>query len=167
MQKLIILRGNSASGKSTVAKELREKMGYETMLIQQDMVRREILRVQDLPHNPSMQLIYDLAMYGKNIGFDVIVEGIMHEDKCGEMLRKLIDDFDGENHIYYFDISFEETLRRHDTKSKERSEYGETEMRSWWREKDYLGVPNEKLLSEHTTKGKIIESILSALDQDI
>ena len=36
MGKLIILRGNSGSGKTTVAKELQKKFGYNTMLISQD-----------------------------------------------------------------------------------------------------------------------------------
>lgn len=167
MQKLIILRGNSASGKSTVAKELRERMGYETMLIQQDVVRREILRVQDLPENPSVQLIYDLAMYGKKIGFDVIIEGIMHADKCSEMLQKIIDDFGGESHVYYFDVSFEETLRRHETKLIEKNEYGEAEMRSWWRDKDYLGLRTEKLIPEHMSKEQIIEIIYNDTRQAV
>ena len=138
-------------------------MGYETMLIQQDVVRREMLRVQDLPGNPSIKLIYDLAMYGRDIGFDVIIEGIFHADKCTEMFKNIITDFKGETHVYYFDIPFEETLRRHDTKLLEREEYGETEMRSWWREKDYLGVPNEQAITEQMSKDEIINRIYADL----
>ena len=57
MQRLIIIRGNSGSGKSTIAKRLQQKMGYQTMLIPQDVVRREMLRVRDKDNNPSIQLI--------------------------------------------------------------------------------------------------------------
>lgn len=43
MGKLIILRGNSGSGKTTVAKELQKKFGYNTMLISQDEIfQREL-----------------------------------------------------------------------------------------------------------------------------
>lgn len=42
MGKLIILRGNSGSGKTTVVKELQKKFGYNTMLISQDEIRRNI-----------------------------------------------------------------------------------------------------------------------------
>lgn len=42
MGKLIILRGNSGSGKTTVAKELQKKFGYNTMPISQDEIRRNI-----------------------------------------------------------------------------------------------------------------------------
>ena len=45
--KIIILRGNSGSGKTTVAKELQKKLGYGTLLISQDAIRREMLYVKD------------------------------------------------------------------------------------------------------------------------
>lgn len=43
---LIILRGNSGSGKTTVAKELQKRFGRNTMLIFQDNIRREMLNVE-------------------------------------------------------------------------------------------------------------------------
>ncbi|GFI71319.1 uridine kinase [Clostridiales bacterium] len=45
MPKLIIIRGNSGSGKTTLAKNLQHKFGRNTMVISQDVVRREILWV--------------------------------------------------------------------------------------------------------------------------
>lgn len=45
MQKLIILRGNSGSGKTTVARLLQGKFGPNTMLISSDTVRMEMLHV--------------------------------------------------------------------------------------------------------------------------
>ena len=47
--RLFIIRGNSASGKSTIAKKLQLELGYGTMLIPQDVIRREIVRVKDEP----------------------------------------------------------------------------------------------------------------------
>lgn len=44
---LIILRGNSASGKTTIAKQLQEHFGQGTLLVSQDVVRRDMLRVHD------------------------------------------------------------------------------------------------------------------------
>ena len=44
MGKLSILRGNSGSGKSTIAKELQNKFGQNTMLISQDEIRRILLK---------------------------------------------------------------------------------------------------------------------------
>ncbi|NRT71955.1 AAA family ATPase [Clostridium beijerinckii] len=49
MAKLIILRGNSGSGKTTTGKALQRKFGQDTMLISQDVVRRDILFAKDGP----------------------------------------------------------------------------------------------------------------------
>ena len=40
MKKLITLRGNSGSGKTTIARALQEKFGKNTMLLSQDVIRR-------------------------------------------------------------------------------------------------------------------------------
>lgn len=47
MGKLIVLRGDSGSGKTTVAKELQKKFGRNTILISQDVIRRDMLMVKD------------------------------------------------------------------------------------------------------------------------
>jgi predicted kinase len=156
--RLIILRGNSGSGKSTTASELRTRLGQRTMLVPQDVVRREILRVSDEVNNPSIELIHDIALYGKSIDYDVIVEGILTKKKYGEMLSKLIDNFE-HTYIYYFDISFGETLKRHSTKVNAK-EFGEKEMKDWWKEKDYLGLENEKIFTDRMSENDILEMIL-------
>lgn len=160
MQKLIIIRGNSGSGKSTVAKKLQHEMGYETMLIPQDVVRREMLRVKDRADNPSIQLVYDLAMYGRKIGYDVIVEGIFVDERYGDTLRKLIKDFNGQTHVYYFDVTLETTLERHAFKPNAH-EFGEKELRAWWVEKDYLNTPGEKLITADKSEDQIVQMFLT------
>ena len=42
-----MLRGNSGSGKTTVAKGLQELFGRGTMVLSQDMIRREVLKERD------------------------------------------------------------------------------------------------------------------------
>lgn len=158
MQKLIIIRGNSGSGKSTVAKKLRQKLGSETMLVSQDVVRRDILGVKDDNGNPAVQLVHDLAMYGKNIGFTVIVEGILKASSNSGMLQDLARGFDGGVLAYYFDVPFEETLKRHETKPN-KDEFGEEAMRRWWIEKDYLGVAGEVTLTGDMSEDEIVEKI--------
>lgn len=63
MGKLIILRGNSGSGKTTVAKELQKKFGYNTMLISQDEIRRNILWVKDGIDTKALPLMIELLKY--------------------------------------------------------------------------------------------------------
>lgn len=46
---LIVIRGNSASGKSTLAAALRERYGRGLAIVAQDQLRRVILREKDTP----------------------------------------------------------------------------------------------------------------------
>ena len=60
MHKLIMLRGNSGSGKTTVAKELQKLFGRGTMVLSQDMIRREVLKERDGIDPPALPLIKQL-----------------------------------------------------------------------------------------------------------
>jgi len=75
--KLIIIRGNSGSGKTTIAKKLQDYLGHGTLLIAQDVVRRDMLKVHDREGNLSIELIRQIAEYGKGRCEVVIVEGIL------------------------------------------------------------------------------------------
>ena len=160
-QKLLILRGNSGSGKTTIAQQIRDQWGGKVMFLQQDVLRRDILKVEDKAGNPVIGLVEQLALYGKSQGYDVLIEGIFAEAKYGEMLRKLIAEFD-ESHVYYLEVPFEETLRRHDGRAV-RSEFGEKEMREWWLEKDYLNVPQEQVLTHDVSARELAEFIFNQM----
>ena len=164
LSKLIIIRGNSGSGKSTVAKEIRTRIGDglsdNTMLVQQDVLRRDILRERDtLDKLSTIELIELVVEFGRKQGRVVILEGILRAEKYGTMLRKLANKFD-EVYVYYFDLSFEETLVRHKSKPNAH-EFGEKEMREWWNKKDFLGMPNEKSLDKEMDIEDIVSQIIS------
>ena len=74
MAKLVILRGNSGSGKTTVANLLQKKFGHNTLVISQDTVRREMLWVKDGPDNRAMPLLESLLYYGRERCQVVILE---------------------------------------------------------------------------------------------
>ena len=59
---------------------------------------------------------------------------------------------------YYYDIPFEETLIRHKTKPN-CNDFGEENMRRWWREKDYLGIIPEKTLDKEISLENAVERI--------
>ena len=162
--KLIIIRGNSASGKTTIAKEIRNRigdgLGDNTMLVQQDIVRRDILRERDaLDKRSVIELVELIVEFGRKQNRTVILEGIFSSKKYGTMLNRLVSNFD-EAHVYYLDVPFEETLVRHASKPNAH-EFGEKEMREWWKEKDYLDIRGEKVLHENLGIDDIVHEIMN------
>ena len=144
MSKLIILRGNSGSGKTTIAKEIQKNFGRNTMLISQDVIRRDMLRVKDGENTEAISLMKELLAYGREHSDIVILEGIMYADWYKPLFELAIQLYDTKVYAYYFDIPFEETLKRHQTKPN-CNEFGEEAMRKWWREKDFSGVLMERI----------------------
>lgn len=157
MAKAILLRGNSGSGKSTVAKILQRKFGRGTLLIPQDVVRRELLWVNDRPGNPAVSLMCEMARWGAENCDTVIVEGILDSELYRPLFETLRDQFTAV-HAYYYDIPFEETLRRHSTKPN-RADFGEADMRRWWKEKDFTDVLPETVLTAEVTAEAAAETI--------
>lgn len=155
MSKLVIMRGNSGSGKTTVAKGLQKKLGHGTMLISQDVVRREMLYVKDGEKPKVEELLFQLAMYGKNNCDVVILEGILNSKWYNNLFERLLKEFENNIFAYYFDIPFEETLERHKQKPNAH-EFGEAEMREWWHEKDLLQCIPETLLGQELEKDEIV-----------
>ncbi|MCC5800891.1 kinase [Rossellomorea vietnamensis] len=159
---LIIIRGNSGSGKTTTAKRLQQNLGRGTLLVSQDVVRRDMLKVQDRDGNLSMDLIRQITEYGRGKCEYVIVEGIFSEQRYGDMIRELIQFYNGKAHTYYYDLSFQETVRRHNARSK-RTEFGEDSLRAWWNAEDYLHVDGEVQLTDEMTQDEIVEMILEQI----
>lgn len=158
LAKLIILRGNSGSGKTTTGKALQRKLGQGTMLISQDVVRREMLFVKDGPSPEAGQLLLELAIYGKSNCNIVILEGILNSTWYKNLFQNLLEKFKDQIFAYYFDIPFAETLIRHRQKP-EAHEFGEKEMRSWWNEKDLLNIIPEVLLHKELCLNEIVDII--------
>ena len=157
MHKIIVLRGNSGSGKTTIAKELQEKFGKNTMLISQDVIRRDMLKVKDGENTLALPLMKELLVYGSKHSDIVILEGIMYADWYRPLFELAVQLYGPEIFAYYFDIPFEETLKRHQTKPN-CHEYGEEAMRKWWREKDFSDVLNEiPITAEKAIKSIVVD----------
>src|SRR5690554_3105464 len=156
--KLIILRGNSGSGKTTTGKALQRKFGHGTMLISQDVVRREMLFVKDGPNPEASKLLLELAIYGKRNCDIVILEGILNSKWYKNLFDNLLHEFKNQIFAYYYDIPFEETLNRHQQKPNAH-EFGEKEMKEWWNEKDLLDIIPEVLLYKELSLNKTVDII--------
>ena len=162
MATLILLRGTSGSGKSTVARALQQHFGRNTLLIPQDTVRREMLYARDLPDGPTAPLMTEIARWGASNCPVTIVEGILYSERYDGLFRALAELFDN-IHAYYFDISFEETLRRHETRPQ-KTQFGPEHMRSWWIERDLLSMIQEAIIPESSTLEQTVARIIADVE---
>lgn len=159
MSKLVILRGNSGSGKTTVAKKLQEKFGPNTMLISHDMVRKQMLHVWSREGvEKSQPLMIELMKYGKRNSEITIMEGILPSKDYAQLFDAAVVEYGDNIYSYYWDIPFEETLRRHGTKPN-RNDFGEEDMRRWWKEKDYLDIIPQTMINKDLSVEAAVELI--------
>lgn len=164
MTKLILLRGNSGSGKTTIAHKLQNTLGNGVMLVGQDEIRRHMLNVFDSPGNLSIELIKHITAYGIAHCEHVILEGIFNKEKYGNMLQSIISSAHIKSYIYYFDLPYAETVRRHHSKAY--TDFSAEKLASWFVEKDTLNVKNEKMIPETMTQNDILTMILNDLNNE-
>ncbi|SEL28978.1 AAA family ATPase [Streptacidiphilus jiangxiensis] len=157
--RLVVLRGNSASGKSSIALTIRERFGRGVALVGQDNLRRTVLGEQDRPGAANIGLIDTVTRHCLDAGFHVVLEGILHTAHYEPMLTALRADHRGVTRCYYLDVPFEETLRRHATKPQA-VEYGEAEMRGWYRPLDLLAGSAETVVPAHSSLHATVSRIL-------
>lgn len=159
---LIVLRGNSGSGKSAVAQAMRESMNGETAWIEQDYFRRVVLAETERPGAANIELLDATARFCLNRGFTVILDGIFNASRYGAMLEGLLRDHAGRTAFYAFDLEFGETLRRHAMREKE-IEFGEEEMRRW-----FHGWQPLQFVAEHRiTANESLEAIVDRISNDM
>lgn len=161
MSQLIILRGNSGSGKTTTARCLQEAIGRNTMVISQDLIRRNMLHAKDGEATFALPLLKELLRYGHTNCQHVILEGILKASwyyELFELANELFDDI----HAFYYDIPFEATLESHQQRDKV-NEFGEEHMRSWWNDKDFMQIIPEISLTEEMSQNQIVQMILDKI----
>ena len=163
--RLVVLRGNSGSGKSTTARTLRQRLGRGTAWVEQDYVRRILLREYDLPGGVNVGLIDLNVRYALDHGYDVVLEGILDAARYGDMLRQLTSDHRGTTLHYYFDIPFAETVVRHWTRPN-CDEFGPDAMQDWYREHDVLDGIDQAVIGPDSALDETVARILTDLGAD-
>jgi predicted kinase len=113
--RLVILRGDSASGKTTTSHALRARLGGRTALIHQDEIRRELLQGGEKEERSAHAavLIDGLARQSLDLGYDVILDGIFNLRDYAQRFEALARDHRGTTRVVQFDVGLDETLRRH------------------------------------------------------
>lgn len=161
MTTLIIIRGNSGSGKTTLAKQLRRRF-TNSLLISQDVIRREILQVDDHAGNLSINLMNTLLEFGRLNVDVVIIEGILRRDVYAERLVHQAALFHNVIPIYY-NLSLSETLNRHKTKSV--IDFTDKDVKRWYRANDYLGIEDEIIFDHAVTVEMAIYDIIEHMNK--
>ncbi|MCW2942811.1 MAG: Sli3 [Actinomycetia bacterium] len=156
---LIVLRGNSGSGKTSVALGLRARYGRGLAVVSQDTVRRDLLRERDVPNGVNIGLIDTIVRYTLDRGYHVVLEGILTADRYAAMLEALRHDHPGPSLWYYLDVSLQETLRRHDTRPQ-RHAFGAQEMQEWYQERDLLPDAGETIIGEASDLDTTVRQVL-------
>ncbi|MCT6859251.1 MAG: hypothetical protein M3Z82_08305 [Apilactobacillus sp.] len=132
---LIVLRGNAATGKTSVASSLQKRLGTtNVILVQQDITEEHT--------DTQTQVIQKLVNYGKKHFHYVILDGVLPKKTYGKMLQELIDDFGSQQLVYYFNDSFEQTLEYNEQKIQP---HDIDKLKSWWIESDVLSDSDVKL----------------------
>ncbi|MCT1591506.1 AAA family ATPase [Kocuria palustris] len=160
---LVILRGNSASGKSTIARKVQHDLPRGRIaVIGQDPVRREVLWEENDNPVSTIALTEVMVLHCLSRGRTVILEGIFKVARYGQTFQRLLTGHDGPALVYYLDVSLAETLRRHALKPIA-GIVSDDEVASWYVERDTLGVPGEVLLPERISEDALVTRILSDL----
>ncbi|MEV8639068.1 AAA family ATPase [Streptosporangium sp. NPDC051023] len=156
---LIVLRGNSGSGKTSTARALQLARERDLALVSQDVIRRDILRERDAPGGANIELLDTVARRCLDLGYHVLIEGILTASRYTSMLAALHRDHAGPSFFFYMDISFAETLRRHATRP-EHLYFGAEQMSQWYLERDLLPEIDQTIIGEDSPLEVTVQRIL-------
>jgi adenylate kinase family enzyme len=156
--KVIIIRGPSGAGKSTIAKRLQAECKDPILIIEQDYYRHTVLG--DRPDDKQLvpKLIYENARTMLDAGYTVIIEGIFRKEKYAPMFNRLVHEHPRKSFVYFLDIDFEETVKRHATREKSKN-FGREEMQSWFHMAEPLGFENEIIIPSSSSISESVNVI--------
>jgi predicted kinase len=160
---VVIIRGNSASGKSSTAHEVRRRYGRGCSLIEQDYLRRVVLREHGSDATPTFApaFIMTVAQAALAHGYHLVLEGILHTRQYGEPLRQLIAGHPGPSFVFWLQVSLGETVRRHQHRVEPIAVTPEM-MAAWYSPLDLLGVPGEQIIGEDCDLEQTVSTVLHA-----
>lgn len=158
--RLIVIRGNSGSGKSTIARRLRLQAGRGCALVEQDYLRRILLREKDT--SPGLLRRSSSTTCSSCCG---TVTTSSSRASCSPAATArccaVSSGHTGPAHFFYLDVSFAETVRRHATRPQA-EEFTAEQMRDWYAELDVLDGVNEAVIAENSSEEATLNLIAQA-----
>lgn len=96
---LIIIRGNLASGKTTLAMQLQESLGIQQTFLVQPSTDDDTLAIEKL------------VQYGHNHFAYTIIEGLLPVDVYKNVVKSAVDMFGDQVLLYYLNVSLEQSIQ--------------------------------------------------------
>ncbi|MFG3153934.1 M15 family metallopeptidase [Streptomyces sp. NPDC048219] len=164
--RLVVIRGNSASGKSSVAQGLRDHYGRGVAIVGQDVIRRNVLREHDTARGANITLLGRIARHALDAGFHVVLEGILYADRYSHMITSLVRDHRGISACCYLDVPLEATLARHATKADAAylEQVTDSHLTSWYRKLDLLPSGQETVIPADSALQDTVAQIVRETD---
>ena len=167
--KLIILRGPSGSGKTTIANKLFNRAKNPIVLIDQDHYRF-IFRPPGAGGMPNAhtisRMITSSVLIALDDGYDVILEGILGLRRYRPLLDELFASHPRDNHLFYFDVSLDESIQRHNTKADTHG-FGEADLRTWYPASGRTDLSIECLIPESYSAGQAMAFVVAKTGLDL
>ncbi len=157
MTKLIIIRGPSGVGKSTVAKALLKRTTRPTVLVDLDHYRFSFVNPPNHDHGLEYAMSGSDVLIGLQLGFDVIFDGNFTATAHDPFLDKLLSAHPEETYLFYLDASLNETLKRHETKSHPR--ISADKMKEVYHYASPTGHEQEVIIPESSSVAQTVEQI--------
>ena len=153
-----MLRGNSGSGKSTTATYLQAELPRPTAILSQDYFRRVIYDEREQTNCAHADLLEAAALHCLALGQHVILDGIFNSDRYSPLLARVGSQAD-DARFYAFDLSFEETVQRHQDRSKA-VDFTAVDMAAWYHGWQPLSFVQERRIVSHETARDIVSRVL-------
>lgn len=153
--KLIVIRGNAASGKTSVARGLVSSATWPMVHVPQDTIRRDILPRSQASPPDQQALIRHITDWALGRDYDVVLEGILNARTHRALLQSLYARWP--TSVFYLDIPFDESLRR----AKTRSWFCAQHMRDWYLPHDTLGLDTEIVFGPRLSVQEMVTCVRS------
>lgn len=137
--KLIIIRGASGVGKSTIGKKLAEKLGKGTACVNVDVFPHEMMIDWiNIPMKERLKFMYDGAdmIINKFLkeGYDVVTDGMYCIDDDLTLLKKMIklgENYNADIYVFELEANLETIKKRAKVRNREEDIDGESILRRY------------------------------------
>lgn len=155
---LIVLRGNSGSGKSTIATYLQSELSGPAAILSQDYFRRVIYKEREQDSLAHVDLLEAATAHCLAAGQHVILDGIFNAGRYSPMLAR-VRSMTNDARFYAFGLSLDDTITRHQSRSKS-VDFTAEDMAAWYHGWQPLSFVRERRIGTSETVSAIVTRVL-------